>query len=84
MGMPPLDLFSVCPNIHVKRWFITLEQKERQLELAWAMKKRVQELLKEKAVLQLRFVEDKIGSKVDRNSKKLCVVHPNKQRLCMK
>jgi DNA modification methylase len=68
MGMPPLDLFGVCPNVHVKRRFITLEQKERQLELAQAMKKRFQERLKEKAVLQQRSVEDKIGSKVDLNS----------------
>jgi len=40
MGMPPLDLFGICPNVRVKRWFITPEQKERQLELARAMKKR--------------------------------------------
>jgi len=50
MGMPPLDLFGVCPNVRVKRRFITLEQKERRLELARAMKKRVREQLKEKAV----------------------------------
>jgi hypothetical protein len=48
--MPALDVFGVCPNVHVKRWFITPEQKERQLELARAMKKRFQERLKEKAV----------------------------------
>lgn len=43
MGMPSLDLFGICPNVRVKRWFITPEQKERQLELAWARKKRFQE-----------------------------------------
>jgi len=66
--MPPLDLFGICPNVRVKRWFITPEQKERQLELARAMKKRFWEWLKEKAVLQQRSVENKIGSEVDRNS----------------
>jgi len=38
VGMPPLDLFGVCPNVHVQRWLITPEQKERQPELARAMK----------------------------------------------
>jgi len=38
MGMPPLDLFGVRPHVHVQRWFITPEQKERQLELARVMK----------------------------------------------
>jgi hypothetical protein len=40
MGMPPLDLFGICPNVCIKRCFITPEEKERQLELSWAMKKR--------------------------------------------
>jgi hypothetical protein len=40
MGMPSLELFGVYANVHVKRRFITPEQKERQLELARARKKR--------------------------------------------
>lgn len=49
------------------RQFITPDQKERQLELAQARKKRFWEWLKEKAVLQQRSVEDMIRSKVDCN-----------------
>lgn len=40
MGMPPFGLFSACPNVCVKRRLVTPEQKQRQLELAWARKKR--------------------------------------------
>lgn len=28
MGMLPLDLFGICLNVRVRRWFITPEQKE--------------------------------------------------------
>ncbi|KAJ9598273.1 hypothetical protein L9F63_011037, partial [Diploptera punctata] len=57
MGTPPLDLFGVCPNVRVKRRFITPEQKQRQLELARARKKRFRERLKEKALLQKKTAE---------------------------
>lgn len=67
-GTPSLDLFGVCPNIRVKRRFITPEQKQRQLELARARKKRFRERLKEKALLQQRSVEELLGRKMDRSN----------------
>jgi hypothetical protein len=58
MGMPPLDLLGACPNVRVKRKFITPEQKQRQLELARARKKRFRERLKEKALLQQKSMKN--------------------------
>ncbi|PSN34899.1 hypothetical protein C0J52_16513 [Blattella germanica] len=52
MGPPALDMFGTCQNVHIKRRFVTPEQKQRQLELARARKKRFRERLKEKALLQ--------------------------------
>lgn len=68
MGSPPLDLFGACPNIRVKRRFITPEQKQRQLELARARKKRFRERLKEKALLQQRSVAELLARKMDHSS----------------
>ncbi|XP_023711149.1 broad-complex core protein isoforms 1/2/3/4/5 isoform X2 [Cryptotermes secundus] len=68
MGSPPLDLFGACPNICVKRRFITPEQKQRQLELARARKKRFRERLKEKALLQQRSVAELLARKMDHSS----------------
>lgn len=68
MGMPPLDLFGACPNVRVKRRFVTPEQKQRQLELARARKKRFRERLKEKAVLQQRSMEELTERKMDRSN----------------
>jgi hypothetical protein len=65
MRTPPLDLFGACPNIRVKRRFITPEQKQRQLELARARKKRFRERLREKALLQQRSVEEMLGRRMD-------------------
>jgi hypothetical protein len=68
MAAPPLDLFGACPNVRVKRRFITPEQKQRQLELARARKKRFRERLKEKAMLQQRSVEELTGRRMDPSS----------------
>jgi hypothetical protein len=68
MRTPPLDLFGACPNIRVKRRFITPEQKQRQLELARARKKRFRERLKEKALLQQRSVQQLLGRRMDDSS----------------
>ncbi|XP_069684878.1 uncharacterized protein [Periplaneta americana] len=65
VGTPPLDLFGACPNVRVKRRFITPEQKQRQLELARARKKRFRERLREKAMLQQRSLQEADTGKTD-------------------
>jgi hypothetical protein len=68
LGMPPLDLYGACPNVRVKRRFVTPEQKQRQLELARARKRRFRERLKEKAALQQRSLEELTGRKMDHSN----------------
>jgi hypothetical protein len=68
MRTPPLDLFGACPSVRVKRRIITPEQKQRQLELARARKKRFRERLKEKALLQQRSLEELLGRKMDQSN----------------